>query len=288
LYARGNLRERSLLSQYSTDLGQLIARKRAEKALRASALESAFANRAKSEFIANMSHELRTPLNAIIGFSDIITRLDASRPENAKTIDYAGHISRAGNHLLDVINDILDISKIESGNFELALDEISLHETAQAAADLVRPRIAEKKQRLDLMIAERLPLVNADNRRIKQVLINLLSNAHKFSPEEGRICLVATHDAGGVTVAVNDSGRGMTDEQIRSALKPFVQIKSQYTRDQEGTGLGLPIAKALIEMHGGRFLVSSVPDKGTTVAFTLPAVRPYMPKAPDFAYEPRR
>jgi two-component system cell cycle sensor histidine kinase PleC len=272
LQARSKPRDRSLLSQYSTDLGQLMARHRAEKALRAAALESAYANRAKSEFIANMSHELRTPLNAIIGFSGIIERLP-STPENDKTIDYAGHISRAGSHLLDVINDILDISKIESGNFELSCDEIAIHDVAGAAAEMVRPRILEKNQRLDLMLPERLPYVWADSRRLKQVLLNLLSNAHKFTPEGGRICLVATHDTNGVTVAVTDTGIGMTDEQLRDSLKPFMQVKSQYTRMQEGTGLGLPIAKALVEMHGGRFLVSSVPDAGTTVAFTLPPAR---------------
>jgi len=279
------MRERSLLSLYSADLGNLISRHRAEKALRAAAVESAFANRAKSEFIANMSHELRTPLNAIIGFSGIIERLPPV-PENEKTIDYAGHISRAGTHLLDVINDILDISKIESGNFELSCDDLSIYDVASAAAELVRPRILEKKQRLDVLVPDRLPAVYADNRRIKQVLINLLSNAHKFTPEGGRVCLVATHDAAGVTVAVTDTGHGMTPEQVRGALKPFVQVKSQYTRDQEGTGLGLPIAKALIEMHGGRFLVSSELEKGTTVAFTLAAVAPYRPKQPDFDYTP--
>jgi two-component system cell cycle sensor histidine kinase PleC len=141
----------------------------------------------------------------------------------------------------------------------------------------------EKQQRLDVLIPERLPLVNADNRRLKQVLLNLLSNAHKFTPEGGRICLVAKQDPNAVTVAVSDTGVGMTDDQIRSALKPFVQVKSQYTRDQEGTGLGLPIAKALIEMHGGRFLVSSTPGAGTTVAFTLTAVPAYRPARPDFA-----
>jgi two-component system cell cycle sensor histidine kinase PleC len=257
------------MSRYSADLGQLISRQRAEKALRASALESAIANRAKSEFIANMSHELRTPLNAIIGFSGIIERLPAI-PENEKTIDYAGHIARAGAHLLEVINDILDISKIESGKFELSCDEVSLHEIASASADMVRARIAAKNQRFDMMLSERLPSVWADGRRLKQVLINLLSNAHKFTPEGGRICLVVTAERKTVTVAVSDTGAGMDEEQVRHALKPFEQVKSQYTRDQEGTGLGLPIAKALIELHdGGRFVVSSTPGAGTTVAFTL-------------------
>jgi two-component system cell cycle sensor histidine kinase PleC len=285
LLARNSTKGRSLLSQYSADLGQLVSRHRAEKALRAAAIESGFASRAKSEFIANMSHELRTPLNAIIGFSGIIESLPKTK-DNEKTIDYAGHISRAGNHLLDVINDILDISKIESGNFELSRDEISLYDTANAAAELVRARCAEKKQRLDVLMPERLPTVWADNRRIKQVLINLLSNAHKFTPEGGRICLVATKEASTVTVAVTDTGRGMTDAQVKNALMPFVQVKSQYTRDQEGTGLGLPIAKALIEMHGGRFVMSSAPENGTTVAFTLPATEPYRPKAPTFDYDP--
>ena len=269
-------RERtSLLSRYSSDLGQCLSRARSERALRAAAMEQALASRAKSEFLANMSHELRTPLNAIIGFSDLIANPKAGDPVSARNCEYAGHINRAGMHLLNIICDILDISKIESGTFALDLECHALREVIAASTALVEPRIAEKKQALVLKLPAVLPMVNADGRRLKQVLINLLSNAHKFTPEGGRIVLAAASEADGtVAVSIQDTGIGMTGEQIAVALKPFGQVNSSRARSYEGTGLGLPIAKALIEQHGGSFSIASEENAGTAVSFTLPPAVP--------------
>jgi len=272
---RGNGRLRrehvSLLSHYSADLGQCVSRERSERALHAAAIEQAMASRAKSEFLANMSHELRTPLNAIIGFSDLIGHPVAGASAAAKVSEYASLINRAGKHLLGIISDILDISKIESGSFALDLEPQSLREMIAASAALVEPRIMEKKQTLVLKLPATLPMITADGRRLKQVLINLLSNAHKFTPEGGRITLAVVPDAAGrIAISVQDTGIGMTPDQIAIALKPFGQVNSSRTRTQEGTGLGLPIAKALIEQHGGSFFVASGENAGTTVTFILP------------------
>ncbi|MBI1260347.1 MAG: sensor histidine kinase [Rhizobiales bacterium] len=265
-------RKSSLLSQYSADMGTMISRRRSEEALLAASLESELANKTKSEFLANMSHELRTPLNAIIGFSDFIQHLAATGQPSDKTVDYAANIAQAGRHLLNIINDILDISKIESGSFSLNFDECDLVELLESCITLVEPRIVEKKQLLERRIAPDLPVLNIDTRRIKQVVINLLSNAQKFTPEGGRILIMATGAVdGGVTIAVADTGIGMTKEQIDCAMKPFGQVQSSYSRNHEGTGLGLPIAKALVRQHGGEFHLSSQPKEGTSVLFTLPA-----------------
>jgi len=273
MHGRSGLRRErtSLLSRYAADLGQSVSRERSEQALRGAAMEQALASRAKSEFLANMSHELRTPLNAIIGFSELIGNLTAGDPVAAKTREYAGLVNHAGRHLLGIISDILDISKIESGTFALDLERHALRDLIEAGAALVKPRLTEKKQTLLLKLPAILPTVTVDGRRLKQVLINLLSNAHKFTPEGGRIVVSAMAGADGtVTVSVQDSGIGMTDEQIALALKPFGQVSSSRSRSHEGTGLGLPIAKALIEQHGGSFSVTSRENAGTTVTFTLP------------------
>ena len=240
-------------------------------ALRGAAIEQALASRAKSEFLANMSHELRTPLNAIIGFSDLLGDLSAGNPVAKKTCEFAGLVNRAGKHLLGIITDILDISKIESGTFELDLERHSLRDLIAAGAALVEPRMTEKKQTLILKLPAALPTIKVDGRRLKQVLINLLSNAHKFTPEGGRIIVTATPGADGtVSVCVQDTGIGMTEEQIAVALKPFGQVSSSRARSHEGIGLGLPIAKALIEQHGGSLSITSEENAGTAVKFTLP------------------
>ncbi len=268
-------RRKSLLAEYSTDLGQLMSRRRSEAALRTAKIESDAASRTKSEFLANMSHELRTPLNAIIGFSEFIQHIAATGKPSEKTAEYAEHIAGAGRHLLNIISDILDISKIESGTFTLSTELYGLRELIDACTVLIEPRVREKGQTLEIRADKDLPQVPVDVRRIKQVLINLLSNAHKFTPEGGRIVLVATRAPdGGATVAVADSGIGMNEKQIAYAMTPFGQVQSSYARGHEGTGLGLPIAAALARLHGGEFHVHSEPNKGTTVFFTLPPQHP--------------
>ena len=264
----GRSRRTGLLSRYTFDLGQCVSRKRGEQALRAAAMEQALASRAKSEFLANMSHELRTPLNAIIGFSDLIGCQRGL--QQAKAVEYAGLINHAGKHLLDIITDILDVSKIESGTFELDREIYPLRELITGAVTLVESRMVEKHQTFALRLPDTLPLVSVDARRVKQVVINLLSNAHKFTPEGGRIALAAAADRELVTVSVRDTGVGMNADQIVVALKPFGQVNASRSRAHEGTGLGLPIAKALIEQHGGAFWIESAEGQGTTVSFTLP------------------
>ena len=277
----------NLLSRYSADLGQCVSRQRTERALRAAAVDQAVANRAKSEFLANMSHELRTPLNAIIGFSDLIGQTPLDDANFSKPVEYAALINRAGKHLLNIISDILDLSKIESGTFVLDLEKQSMRELLSASIELLRPRVTEKKQTIQLLLPPSLPDILGDGRRLKQVIINILSNAHKFSAEGGRIVVTtAVEKNKTIIVAVRDSGIGMSEDQIATALKPFGQIKSSHTRGHEGTGLGLPISKSIVEQHGGRFLIESTAGAGTTVAFTIPILPPDEMPAPPFEETP--
>lgn len=260
-----------LLSRYSNDLGELLSRRRAEQALRAARIEAEAASRTKSEFLANMSHELRTPLNAIIGFADLMRHFATEGHDLEKSVEYAGHISGAGKHLLDIISDILDISKIESGNFPLDIEPHGMRELVEASLLFVGDRARAKRQTLEFKAPPALPVLPLDAARVKQILINLLSNASKFTGEGGRILVFADRNAeGGVTVAVADTGIGMTRDQIAVALEPFGQVQSSFSRAHEGTGLGLPIAAALTRRHGGRFHISSEPGVGTTVVVSFP------------------
>jgi two-component system cell cycle sensor histidine kinase PleC len=266
--------DRSLLRRFSADYGNLISRRKSEQALRGAAVESALASRAKSEFLSNMSHELRTPLNAIIGFSELMQHLGHDGGMDHKTLEYAGHISNAGRHLLGIVNDILDMSKIESGTFELDLDQNSLKEAVDAAVAIVQPRIDAKQQRLTVGLADHIPLFAFDRRRVIQIVLNLVTNAHKFTPEGGAITIAAAVEGQSVLVAVADTGIGMTDEQVHHALKPFAQVQSAFSRNHEGTGLGLPLTKALVEQHHGTFVIVSEPKVGTRTAFLLPMSPP--------------
>jgi two-component system cell cycle sensor histidine kinase PleC len=218
-----------------------------------------------------MTHELRTPLNAIIGFSELLAQADKAAIPQAQSIEYAQHIARAGHNLLGIVSDVLDVSRIESGALKLDRRQADLNDVIDAAVEIVRPAIAQKTQILEVKIAPGLPYAEIDTSRIRKVIGNLLSNANKFTPDGGRIVLVATTESSrDLTIAIADTGIGMTEEQIAQALKPFAQVQSSYNRHQEGTGLGLTISKALIELHGGRMVISSTPDTGTMVAFTLP------------------
>ena len=261
----------SLLSEYSATFGEFTLRAQKERALRAAKIESDLANRAKSEFLANMSHELRTPLNAIIGFSGLIQHLTTEGLDNGKTLEYAGNIEGAGRHLLNIVSDILDISKIESGTSTLDLEPHAIRTIVDASVVLVRGRIEGKKQILEVKTGRDLPVLLVDPRRIKQIIINLVSNAHKFTPERGRIIIETKKmPDGGVTISVADTGCGMTQDDLAVALKPFGQVKADHLRSHEGTGLGLPIATALAKQHGGDLHVYSEPGAGTTVVLSLP------------------
>ena len=265
----------SLLSRYSQTLGELMLRRHTELAMQVAKIESDMANRAKSAFLATMSHELRTPLNAIIGFSDLIKNMKSDIKDLEAGRDYAGHIANAGRHLLEVVSDILDISKIESGTFALNIEPCNIADIVESAVAMVSDRIAQKQQRLQVrMPAKGLPDVSADARRIRQILINLLSNAHKFTAERGQILVIAQRVRdGSVTIAVADTGCGMDEEQMKIAMTPFGQVQSHFTRTQEGTGLGLPIARGLARQHGGDLRLESEPGAGTTAILTLPPAK---------------
>ena len=258
-----------LLAEYCETLGTLRLRAQKELALRTAKIEAELASRAKSEFLANMSHELRTPLNAIIGFSDLIQHLGVDGA--AKNAEYAANIGEAGRHLLKVISDILDISKIESGTATLALAPHDLREVVDASAVLIHDRLAEKHQQLEVRIAADIPGLMVDGRRLKQILLNLLSNANKFTPDGKKICIEAElRKDGVVAIAVVDSGVGMTAEDLEIAMKPFGQVRTDSRRSHGGTGLGIPISVALAKLHGGNLVFASTPGAGTRATLTLP------------------
>jgi two-component system, cell cycle sensor histidine kinase PleC len=260
----------TLLARYSETLGEMTLRRHTELAIRAAKVESDLANRAKSALLATMSHELRTPLNSIIGFSDLIRNLKVEARSVEKGIDYATHIASAGRHLLEVVSDVLDLSKIESGSLSLTVDEYPVGDIVEECTNLMEERLRQRNHTLELKLGPNLPCIPMDAKRIRQVLLNVLSNANKFTPDRGRILLVARRTAnGGAAIAVVDAGCGMTDEQIAIAAKPFGQVQSHFTRTQEGAGLGLPIAIGLVRLHGGQLHIESEPDAGTSVVLTL-------------------
>jgi signal transduction histidine kinase len=235
--------------------------------------EAAAANAAKSVFLANMSHELRTPLNAIIGFSEIMHGELFGALGHPRYASYVGDMLGAAKHLLKLINDILDLSKIEAGKWELREEPVDVRRMLEGVMRLFRGR--DETARLEFKVdAPTLPLIMADERALKQVLINALSNSIKFTPPGGRIRLRARRDKSGrLHLAIADTGIGIKREDVQKALAPFGQVDNHMTRRHQGTGLGLSIAKALVERHGGRLRLRSRPGRGTVITATLPAER---------------
>ena len=230
------------------------------------------ANRTKSEFLANMSHELRTPLNAIIGFSEMITT-EVYGPGLPRYRDYATDIHGAGKHLLSLINDILDFSKAEAGKIDLHVEKVDLADLIRESTRLMSERAAQQNLRLTLDIGEVPPLL-IDRLRTKQILLNLLSNAIKFTPENGCVTIKTDRDrTGRVFICVRDTGIGIAPGMIALAFEPFRQIDSTLARKSEGTGLGLPLVKKLIELHDGEVTVESTLKVGTAVFIWFPAAR---------------
>ena len=231
------------------------------------------ANRHKSEFLANMSHELRTPLNAIIGFSDVL--LERTFGEvNPKQEQYISIILTSGRHLLSLINDILDLSKIEAGRMELELSSFDLAFAIENTITLVRDRAARHSLALTMEVEPDLGEFVGDERKLKQILLNLLSNALKFTPDGGRISVRAGRVDGVVEISVIDTGIGIAAEDQEAIFEEFRQVGTDYVRKREGTGLGLALTRKFIELHGGKIGVSSEPGKGSIFTFTLP-VRPW-------------
>lgn len=247
----------------------LLARKYEVAMTRAEA-----ANQAKSEFLANMSHELRTPLNAINGFSEIMAGELFGPLGDQKYKGYAGDILKSGQHLLSLINDILDMAKIEAGKLTLHYEAVSLKEIVGDATRLMRGKIEEAGLRL-VVDAKDIPQIEADHRGLKQVVLNLISNAVKFTPEGGEIVVALSQlDDDRVQVSVTDTGIGIAPEDLARLARPFEQVEGQHSKTTQGTGLGLALTKSLIELHGGELIMESEPGRGTTVRFDLPIQRP--------------
>jgi signal transduction histidine kinase len=249
--------------------------RRINENLRLSEAQLAEASKAKSEFIARMSHELRTPLNAIIGFSEMI-REAMIGPLDARYRGYGADIHSAGRHLQNVINDILDISKIEGGRLELRDEPVAIEDMIESSRRIVAAMAEATGVELSVDAPASLPLIRCDALRFRQILLNLMSNAVKFTPSGGSVTVSADIEGGFAVVAVADTGIGMRAEDIAIALQPFRQVGSAgdpLTRRFAGTGLGLPLAKALVELHGGTLAIESAPERGTKVFIRLPLER---------------
>ena len=256
-------KERLLADQQAQRLADL-ADKYAREKTRAEA-----ANRSKSEFLANMSHELRTPLNAIIGFSEVMQEQMFGPLGSGKYAEYASDIHRSGQFLLDVINDILDMSKIEAGRVQLETEDVNISAMLEEVMRLVGPRAFEGKVAVDRQVDAALA-ITADKRALKQVIINLLSNAVKFTPEGGRVVISAGAQDGLINITIRDTGIGIPARDVEKLGRPFEQVENQFTKSKGGSGLGLAISKSLIELHGGRLDIASTVGSGTEVRVTLP------------------
>ncbi len=258
--------------------GIAVDRRQQERQLRDASESAEMANRAKSRFLATMSHELRTPLNAIIGFSEVMQQQMFGPLGNDRYAEYTGDILTSGRHLLSMIDDLLDISKIEAGRYDLEERDIEVDDVIRWSAELIRPKLAEGELALNLEVPENLPLVYADKRALRQVLLNLLSNAVKFTEAGGTIAVTAkVQDNVGLTICVTDTGIGIPADRVRETLEPFVQVESSMTGKHHGTGLGLSITKHLVEMHNGSFDLTSEEGVGTQVSFTFPPHRLILP-----------
>jgi signal transduction histidine kinase len=249
-------------------------RETANEALRLAKEEAEAANQAKSGFLATMSHELRTPLNAIIGFSEMMLREVLGSLGNEQYRSYVGDIHASGTHLLQIINDILDLSKAEAGKIDLTEDIFDLRDIMRSVIQLTAGRIAEAGLTQGVELTPDLPLLRADERKTKQVLLNLITNAVKFTPSGGRISVSGRFERErGLIVTVADTGIGIPSDDLERVLKPFEQVDSSLSRQHQGTGLGLPLVKAIMEIHGGRLELKSELGVGTEVAVTFPPER---------------
>jgi len=262
-------KEIALATTFANQAAIAIENVRLFKEIQEKSAQLEIANKHKSEFLANMSQELRTPLNAIIGFSEVLS--DRMFGEiNEKQADYLKDIHESGKHLLSLINDILDLSKIEAGRMDLDLSTFHLPTALSNAMTLIRERAQRHSIQLGLDVDPRLSDMEADERKVKQILLNLLSNAVKFTPDGGRVDVIAKMDTTKVAIAVKDTGIGIAPEDHAAVFEEFKQVGRDYTRKAEGTGLGLALTKRFVELHGGEISLTSAPGKGSTFTITIP------------------
>jgi signal transduction histidine kinase len=279
-------REGSLIGEYSDLFGQAVTRHRQGMALNAAKVDAELASKAKSEFIANMSHELRTPLNAIIGFSDMLHIQPVSAPEKVK--QYSGYVKQAAEHLLALINGILDVSKIQAGQLEVEPEPMDIKPLITSCILIIQAKAKEKDIAIETAIAANMPVIMGDPLRIKQILINLVGNAVKFTAKKGRIRVEAgPAQQGYAIIAVTDTGEGMSASEIETAMRPFGQVETGFNKRHEGTGLGLPIAYALARLHGGDLRIDSQKGAGTRVTVILPVTTGRQTAAANQALEPK-
>ena len=262
----------SLLERRYTEIALVEAKRRAERAAamaKEAMLRAQAADRAKTTFLANMSHELRTPLNAIIGFSELMKlKPDRHDPEHVECI------LEAGRHLLTIVCDVLDLARVEAGKVELVEEIVSIRELVSAAVRAVLPLAEKKSIGISYAAEADEDTVLGDPVRLKQVFVNLLSNAIKFSPEGAQIRIASRAESGGgLKISFTDTGIGIPEEQLQAVLEPFERVGEHMTRGSEGTGLGLPIARALVKLHGGDLVLESEVGVGTTAEVRIPADR---------------
>ncbi|MDA1099781.1 MAG: ATP-binding protein [Proteobacteria bacterium] len=269
---KGSPRElHSLSLAFNTMVRQLRER---EERLHIAMNEAVAANQAKTEFLANMSHELRTPLNAVIGFSEMMKEETFGPIGAPKYVDYAAEIHNSGLHLMDVINDVLDMSKIEAGQLEPTFSEIDMSAIAETCISFTSERARKGHVILEANVRDGLPKMIADDRMMKQIILNLLSNAIKFTPQDGKVELFIDIDAQRrCVVKVRDNGIGIDPAKLSIVMRPFGQIDAELNRKYEGTGLGLPLVNSMVGMHGGTLEIDTALGQGTTVTITLPAER---------------
>ena len=267
LMARRSFRALISLLRNKADKEKLVARlfdanRRAEGALRA-----------KTEFLANMSHELRTPLNAVIGFSEIISDEVLGPIGNTKYLEYARDLNASGKHLLELINDILDLTKISAERLDLADETVDVADLVGSSLRMVAHRAAAQSVTLHQIVAPEVNAVRGDERRLRQIVLNLVTNSVKFTPSGGSVAVRASIERGCLVLEVRDTGVGISEEDLPLVLEPFGQVDNAFNRNGGGTGLGLPLTKKLVEMHGGRFTIESIKNQGTTVRVVLPPDR---------------
>lgn len=261
----------SLMQEYSLLLGDAMLLQRARSAEQTARIEAELANRVKQEFIANMSHELRTPLNTVIGFARLLGEQTKRKATDQQITDYGNLILASAEHLLSVINDILDISKIQSGRYTIDAQEIRIDELLKRVIETQKGPAQAAKVSIRHVIDGNLPVLRGEPAKLEQALENLFSNAIKFTVAGGSVYVAAAPAEGGVAITIRDTGIGMSEEEVSVAMTPFGQVDSSRSRWREGTGLGLPIAKALIGLHGGSLDIKSAKGVGTEVSVRLPS-----------------